>query len=216
MPIHLNLYHEVQKQAALKRRDPLKLSMYGLGAIAVCFAGFYALQLGRSLTLHSKLSGLKAEFEKLDPQAKAAKKHEDELTTQFKINDNLQRRIEDRFYWAPLLEQVMQVVPREVQVTKLSGDITPDSPRKCSLVVDGVSAGTDPRRIAEDLRTAIAERLGTKYRNVVSNFKALDDGVEPVPFEGRQLPTATFAINVAFNWGGELNSAPAPAARQKH
>ncbi len=215
MPIRLNLYHEVQKQAALKRRDPLKLSMFGIGAIAVCFAGYYAVQLGRSISLHSQLSSLKAEYEKLDPQAQSAKKHEDELIAQIKLNDAVQRRIEDRFYWAPLLDEVRQVVPREVQLTKISGDVTGDVVRKCSLTVDGVSAGADPRQISEDLRTAIADRLGTKYRNVISNFKALDDGAEQIPLDGKQLPTATFAINVAFNWGDDPNAAPAAAPKKK-
>ena len=37
MALRLNLYHEVIKAKALKRRDPLKISIYALSAIAaVC------------------------------------------------------------------------------------------------------------------------------------------------------------------------------------
>ena len=49
MALHLNLYHEVLKTKALKRRDPLKISIYALSAIAACCAGWYFYQL---VTMH--------------------------------------------------------------------------------------------------------------------------------------------------------------------
>lgn len=214
MPLRLNLYHEVQKQAALKRRDPLKLSLYGLGGIAVCMAGYYFLQFGKSHGLNSELDRLKVEHAKLDPEAKTALKREEELTANIKVNETLERRIEDRFYWAPLLGHLVGVVPREVQLIKVTGEIASDASRKCSLTLNGISAGTDPRRIAEDLRIAVAERLGTQYRNVTATFRSLDDGAEPVTLEGKQLPTAAFAIGVDLQWGGEALAA-APARRKR-
>lgn len=215
MPLRLNLYHEVQKQAALKRRDPLKLSLYGLGAVAMGMAGFYFLQLGKSHGLNSELDRLKAEHAKLDPEAKGAQKREEDLTAKIKVNEAMERRIEERFYWAPLLEQLAAVVPREVQLTKMSGEVAADASQKCTLTINGISAGTDARRIAEDLRIAIAERLGEKYRGVTAQFRALDDGADPVTLEGKQLPTATFVIGVDLQWGGEKIVAAAAPARRK-
>ena len=214
MPLRLNLYHEVQKRAALKRRDPLKLSLFGLGAVAVCFAGYYFVQLGRSHGLNSELNRVKAEHAKIEPEAKVAKAREDEINAKIKVNEIVERRIEDRFHWAPLLAQVVEVVPREVQLLKLSGESNMEAGRKCSLTIDGISAGTDPRKIAEELRILVSERLGEKYRNVTATFRSLDDGTDSVAFEGRQLPTASFAINVAFNWGVEAADA-APTGRKK-
>lgn len=214
MPLRLNLYHEVQKKAALKRRDPLKLSLFGLGAVAVCFAGYYFVQLGRSHGLNSELNRVKAEHAKLEPEAKAAKAREDEINAKIKVNELVERRIEDRFHWAPLLAQVVEVVPREVQLVKLSGESNMEAGRKCSLTIDGISAGTDPRKIAEELRILVSERLGEKYRNVIATFRSLDDGTDSVAFEGKQLPTASFAINVAFNWGTEAADAT-PTGRKK-
>ena len=215
MSLRLNLYHEVQKQAALKRRDPLKLSLFGLGAIAVCFAGFYAVQLGKSHVLNSELEGLKAENAKLEPQAKVAKTREDEISAKIKVNELVERRMEDRFHWAPLLEQIVEVVPREVQLTKVSGDASTDAAHRCTLSIDGISAGTDPRKIAEELRIAVTERLGAKYRNVTATFRSLDEGAEAVALEGKQLPTASFGINVAFNWGGPAAAADGPARKKR-
>lgn len=214
MPLRLNLYHEVQKQAALKRRDPLKLSLFGLCAVAACMAGYYFVQLGKSHSLNGELDRLKADYARLDPEAKAALKREEELTAKIKVNESLERRIEDRFYWAPLLEELVGVVPREVQLVKLTGETSADASQKCTFSINGVSAGTDPRRIAEDLRIAVAERLGAKYRNVTASFRSLDEGAETVSLEGKQLPTATFVIGVDLQWGGEALAA-APTRRKR-
>jgi len=215
MPLRLNLYHEVQKQAALKRRDPLKLSMFGIGAIAVCMAGFYFVQLGKAHSLNSELDRLKAEHAKLDPESKAALKREEELTAKFKINEHIERRIEERFYWAPLLEQLVGLVPREVQITRVNGEVGADASQKCTLVLNGVSAGSDARRIAEELRIAIVSQLGGRYRNVAASFRSLEDGLDPVQLEGKALPTAHFAIAVDLQWGSEPIAAAGPARRAR-
>jgi hypothetical protein len=61
----------------------------------------------------------------------------------------------------------------------------------------------------------MTERLGVKYRNVTATFRSLDDGTEPVLFEGKQVPTASFAITVVLNWGADAAVATAPAPRRK-
>jgi hypothetical protein len=213
MALHLNLYHEVQKARQLKRRDPLKLSIYGLSAIAALFAIYYGVEVGRMHGMSVELNRIQAEYNQLEPKAKAAKKREDEINVEIRKSELMARRIEERFYWAPMLEQLAQTVPPEVQITRLVGDLTGDSLRKCSLTLDGLSAGTDPRKVAEDLRTAIAEKLGPKYKSVTSSFKTLEDGAEMVILDGQQLPTATFAINVVLTTGEE--AAPAPARKKR-
>lgn len=214
MALHLNLYHEVLKAKALKRRDPLKLSMYGLAAVVACFAGYYVLELVKLHSVNSELASVKAEFDKLEPLAKTARKREEDLQSQMKAGNLLVKRVENRFYWAPLLEQVMQVVPREVQVTRFSGDLTGEGLRRCSLSIDGLSAGTDPRKVAEDLRTAFTEKFSTKYKNVSSKFRTLEDGTETITLDGKRVSTATFAITVDLYVGEELLAAQ-PARKKK-
>jgi hypothetical protein len=102
----------------------------------------------------------------------------------------------------------MQVVPREVQITRMGGDISGEDLRRCMITIDGLSAGTDPRSVAEDLRTAIAEKFSPKYKNVTSTFKMLEDGTEMVMLDGKQMATATFAINVQLYSGEEKSTAP--------
>lgn len=213
MALHLNLYHEVHMAARLKRRDPLKISIYGLSAIAALCACYYFVELMKMYGINDELARVKSEFDKIEPAAKAAKKREDELEAQVRASDQLVKRIEGRFYWAPLLAQFAQVVPREVQITRMGADITGDSLRKCSITVDGLAAGADPRRVAEDLRTALAEKFSPTYKNVTSVFKTLEDGAELVLLDGKQVATATFSINVQLFTGEE--KAVQPARKKK-
>jgi hypothetical protein len=208
MALRLNLYHEVHKARALKRRDPLKISIYSISAIAALFASWYFVQVVRMHALNDQYMKIKAEFEKVEPMAKAAKKKEDELAQKAATSVLIGKRIESRFYWAPLLAELTQVVPREVQITRLGGEVTGDGARHCLLTIDGLSAGGDPRHVAEDLRTAIAERLAPHYKSVTSTFKTLEDGSEMVMLDGRQVGTATFAIVVQVVTADEKSSTP--------
>lgn len=208
MALRLNLYHEVIKAKALKRRDPLKISIYVLSGIAALCTVWYLLQVVKMSSLNDDLARVKGEFRKVEPLAKAAKKREDELAGQARISAQLEKRMEGRFYWAPVLAQIMQIVPREVQITRMGGDVSGDGMRRCIITIDGLSAGSDPRRVAEDLRTSLADKFSPNYKNVTSTFKLLEDGTEMVMLDGKQMPTATFAINLQLYTGEEKAAAP--------
>jgi hypothetical protein len=215
MALKLNLYHEVAAQKRAKKRDPLKISLFVLAAITAGFAAYYFVELGNMSGIERELARKKAEFDAVEPAAKAAEKRQAELAEVLKLSELLVNRIENRFYWAPVLEQLVQVVPREVQIVKLSGDLQGADVKKCSLSIDGVSAGPDPRRVAEDLRTAISEEFGKKYKNVSSTFRSLEDGAVTAKLDGRMQPTATFAINIQMTTGEEAAATPAPRERRK-
>jgi hypothetical protein len=213
MPLRLNLYHETIKERALKRRDPLKISIYVLSSIAALCAAWYTVQL---IAYHAYLDDYqkkKAEFDKIEPAGKIAKKKQDELTAKANQSIIMGNRIENRFYWAPILSQLSQVVPREVQITRLGGEVSNDPLRHCAITIDGLAAGPDPRRVAEELRTAIAQRLGGQHPNVTSTFKSLEDGSETVALDGHQTATATFTINVLFH--NQEAATPPPRGKRK-
>lgn len=215
MPLRLNLYHEIANARSARRRDPLKIALYILGAIVVGFAALYVTELGKLSGVSRELIRKKADFDAIEPQAKAAKKREDDLEQMFKTNAKLVKRIEGRFYWAPLLEQITALVPREVQLTKLAGEIQGEAVKKCQVTVDGLSAGADPRKVAEELRQSIAETFSKKFRGVEAKFRTLEDGTELVMLDGQQWPTANFAINVQFQSGEEATATPPPRASKK-
>lgn len=210
MALHLNLFHEIEKQKALNRRDPLKLSMIGLGLVAAGFAGFYLWELTVQHGLSSELDAKQAEYNKLKPQAEAAQKKEQELSGTAKLSEALVKHVEGRFYWATVLDDLTQIVPREIQVTKLTGEMSQDKARRCTITVEGLSAGAEPRKVAEDLRRALASKFTPKYKNVTATFRSLEDGKDQARLDGQQLPTALFAINLQMVTGEEDAPPPPP------
>ena len=214
MALRLNLNHEILQAERLRKRDPLKLSIMGLSAIGACFCAYYFFQLAKMSVISQEYAKKKGEFESIESKAAAAKIRDEELAVTMRAGENMLQRIEGRFYWAPMIEQLVNAVPAEVQITKLSGDVQGDTTKKCRLTIDGLSSGTDPRQAAEELRTSIAESFGNKYKNVTTSFRSLEDGVETVQIGGVPRPTATFAINVEFQGGEELAKA-APARTPK-
>jgi len=215
MSLRLNLYHEIQQERTARKRDPLKISLYILGGVVAGFAALYAVELGRHSSSANDLAEKQAEFAKLEPLAAAAKKREETFQETQKINTKLVKGIEDRFYWAPVLQQVATLVPQEVQINKLSGDIQGTGLRKCQLTVDGLSAGADPRKVAEELRQSILESLTKNFRTVDAKFRTLEDGSEFVMLNGHQWPTASFAISVTFESGDEPPATPVASPRKK-
>ena len=215
MALKLNLYHEVEKLRAQRRRDPLKISLIILSVVIAGFAAMYFWELGQLAVWNRDLARKKSEFDSIEPQAKKARELEKTMQQKLVVSDNMVKRIEGRFYWAPMIEQLVNAVPPEVQITKFTGDVQGDTTKKCRLTIDGLSAGTDPRKVAEDLRTAIAESFGKKYKNVMSSFRSLEDGIETVQVGGANRQTATFAINVEFQGGEEIAQAATPRTSKK-
>ncbi len=215
MALRLNLHHEIINAERARKRDPLKLSMWGLSLIGAGFAAWYFFQLARMSVISQEYAHKKGEYDAIEPKAVAAKAREDELAEVIRSGDTIVQRVEGRFYWAPMIEELVNAVPPEVQITKFAGDVQGDVRKKCRLSIDGLSAGTDPRKVAEDLRTAIAESFGKKYKNVTSSFRTLEDGVETVQLGGAPRPTATFAINVEFQGGEEAAPVAAPRTPKK-
>jgi hypothetical protein len=209
MPLHLNLYHEIENSRAASRRDPLKISLYVLGGIAASFAVWYLWEFAALSRLDHELRKKKAEFTEVDPRAKEAKRKEEDLSRTFKTSEKLISKVEGRFYWAPVLERLMTLVPREVQITKFSGDTQGDAYKKCQFTIDGLSTGTDPRKVAEELRQSLVESFAKEYKTVEAKFRTLEDGTEMAMLDGQRQPTANFAINIQFHSGAEPTT-PAP------
>ncbi len=209
MALKLNLHHEIDKQKALQRRDPLKFAGAGIAAIAVGFAGYYAFALAETHGKNQELAVAQAELNKLQPQADAAHKREEELNVSIKASDILVKRVEGRFYWAPVLSMLSTIVPREVQVTRLSGDVSSEALKRCSITIDGLATGKDPRTTAEDLRKAIGDNFSAKFKNVTSTFKGnMEDTTETVKLDGHAMQTVEFTIVVQLQTGEE--AAPKP------
>lgn len=211
MPLHLNLLHEIETQKAASRRDPLKIAAYILGSIIAIFAALYLWELGKYTATKSNHARLKAEFDKIDPLAREAEKREQDLKQTFETSDKFVKAIEGRFYWAPVLAEVVKIVPREVQITKLGGTVQGDAVKRVQMQIEGIAAGSDPRSVAEGLRQSLLENFGGKYKEVSAAFRQLDESSESVILDGQSLPTAVFTIVLTLQSGEEVAATPPPA-----
>jgi Tfp pilus assembly protein PilN len=210
MPLHVNLYHEVLSQERARQRDPLRLGMLGMLVIAIGFVVYYFIALGSAHVVSVQYAALQAQYAQLDPKAKAAKAREAELSDAISASDTMMKEVDSRFYWAPVLDQLLQTVPVSVQLTHVSGDLGGPNTTSNVLTISGISSAVEPRKEAEALRTALAARLGKQFKNVTAYFKTLDDSDEFVVLNGRRLPTANFTIEFDLQVKDPVVDAPPP------
>ncbi len=215
MALRLNLHHEIEQKQRVKSRDPMKVVILALICAGGLLAGYYALRLGSTSATTHELEAKTAEFSALSPKADAAKERENELIATIKASDAIVRRIEDRFYWAPMLEQVARLVPPQIQITRLSGEVEGNAVKKCVLKMDGIAAGKEARKVAEEMRMAMQEEFSKRYKDVTSSFTTLEDKNETVKLNGSDAPTAAFAISVKLATGVEVVATPAPTRRKR-
>lgn len=209
MALHLNLNHELEKLRADRRRDPFKLTMLGLLVVAGLFVLQYFWALGKTATVTRQRDSMRRDFAVKEPLAKTAVTEEADLKKKLGNSERFQARVEGRFFWAPLIQTVVETVPGNIHVTRFAGDVNADDSSKVQFKIEGLVAGAEPRTLAEDFRQNLVHVLEKKYRNINATFRHLEDGTETVPIEGKAAPTASFAINVQMQ---HREPAPAPAA----
>lgn len=195
MPLHINLYHEVQRQELARQRDPFRLAMLAILVIAIGFVANYFVVLERSHTIAIRYTNLKDAWDKIQPQADKAKARQDELNAEIQVSDDMIKNVNSREYWAPVLDQILKAVPRSVQLTHVGAQVPGDEKSLYSTIeVSGISSAPEPRKEAEIVRTALNARLSTQFKNVTSVFKTLDDSDQFVMLDGQRLPTASFTM----------------------
>jgi len=203
MALHLNLYHEIHKQAQRERRDPVKLAWLLAVMVLVFLVMWFSYRLSTVNAVERKRNELQTTWSSLEPQMNAAGENETRSLAQQKSNQALMERIHERFYWAPLLETLAETTPSHIQIVSLTGDTGAGKENKkgIMLLVRGVAAGSQPRTAAEDYRRTLQDRLALVYSEVSAMFDAnsLEDGTETVTVGGQTMATATFCIRVQFN-----------------
>ena len=203
MALHINLYHEIHKQAARERRDPVKIATLAGVLVMLFLALWYGHRLMQVMAVERNRNGLRNNWAQMEPQMKAAIENESRLLTRQRSNQILMVRLQERFLWAPFLEKFAAATPSNVQIISLTGEVQTDKENKrvIVVVVRGIAAGTPPRTAAELYRQSLRSAFAETYGNVEAVFDAnsLEDGAENVAIEGQTLSTATFRIRLQFN-----------------
>ena len=216
MALHLNLLHEEITEHRQRQRDPLKLGMMALGAIAALLAVVYMWKGYQTLEIKSRLAAVEADWAKVEPRVTAAQKRSKELDEIIQTTSVLDSMIEGRFFWAPLLQKLSLCVAPNAQVTSIDGNVTEDA-KLVNVSIEGIAAGREPRAAAEELRQLLLEQLGRSYTEVKVEFRTLEDLDTIVNVAGSNMAMARFVLSVNFNplTAEEAKSAATPAAVAK-
>lgn len=194
----------------------MRLGMLAILVIAVGFVAYYFVALEQCHAVTTVYNGLQDDWARIDPKCKAAKARQDELDEEIKASDQLKKSVDNRFYLAPVLGEILRTVPQNDQLLHISLDAPADEEATGSVLsVSGISSAGEPRKEAEAVRTALEARLATGYKKVTSVFKALDDSDQVVTFNGHTLATATFTIEFQIQVRDPVVVAPPPVRKQR-
>ena len=217
MALHLNLLHEEILEQRQRQRDPLKIGMLVLCSCGALLFLYYAWNAYRTLEIKAKLSGIEAEWKKLEPKVTQAQKRSAELTDLINTTRVLDDYIDNRFFWGPFLEKLSRCVPPNAQLTNLEASLSDeDKGGGVTVTIDGVAAAREPRSAAEDVRQMLLEQLGKSYHEVKAEFKTLEDVETVASINGSNVPMSRYVLSITFNpnASGKASATPPPGHRK--
>ena len=212
MALHLNLLHEEILQQRQRQRDPLKIGMLVLATLGALMVAYYLWNAYKVLAIRNQLGQAQHDWAKVEPKVTAAQKRTAELNGIIGTTKVLDGMMDNRFYWAPLLEKLSRCVALNAQLNSIDGTVAEDG--KVTVIVDGLAAGREPRAAAEELRQLLSEQLGQSYKDVKVEFKSLEDLDTIVNIGGSNQAMARFNISATFATQ-EPKSSPTPGPRTK-
>jgi hypothetical protein len=211
MALHLNFLHEEISEQRQRKRDPLKIGTLALGACGAVLFLYYGWKAYQTLEIKARLGTVQRNWAKIEPAVTAAQKHASELTNMISTLRIIDSYIDNRFFWAPLLEKISRCVAPNAQLTSIEGAVEEDN-KGVTATIEGVAAAREPRSVAEDFRQMLLEQLGQTYEDVKAEFKTLEDLESMTRIDGAAVPMAHYIIAVSFKVKPPSKPAPAPGA----
>ena len=211
MALHLNLLHEEILEQRQRQRDPLKIGMIALVGCGVLLFLYYTWNAYRTLEIKSRLTTIERAWKKIEPGVTAAQKRVADLESGIKTTRALDDYIDNRFFWAPVLQKVSRCVAPNTQLTNFEGAVQ-DENREINVSLEGIAAGREPRSVAEDLRQMLLEQFRQSYSDVKAEFKTLEDLDAIVNVAGTHMATAHYILTVNFNAAAVPKPGESPAA----
>src|SRR6478672_1186360 len=156
MALHLNLLHEEFLEQRQRQRDPLKIGILVLAALGAIMVIYYLWNAYKVLEIRNRLGQAQHDWAKVEPKVTAAQKRTAELNGIIGTTKVLDNMIDNRFFWAPLLEKLSRCVALNAQLTSIDGTALEDG--KVVLAIEGLAAGREPRAAAEELRQLLLEQ----------------------------------------------------------
>lgn len=197
MALHVNLFYEQHQAARARQRDPVKIGVLLMVLIAAGLGGYYFLQNQGLTSLRAENRTLQSDWSRLQPQQEEADANRELFQQVIDATANLTGLIEDRILWAPILETLLTAVPANVQLVRMRGSVD-DTNQRINLSLEGLSAGSEPREVAEALRQRLIQRFNQEYSQATASFRSLDDSGGEVQVDDQIYSSSRFHIDVFF------------------
>jgi hypothetical protein len=194
MPIRINLLHEEERALLERQRDPLKLALLGAIVIGIGLFGWYSVMATQASAKRGELATLQAEWDTKKPKAEEGAAKEAVLTKKFEAHQLLVSRSRDRLFWAPVLEKMLSVVRRDMQITSFVGSI--NEAMKVVISLSGITVGQEPRSIAEYLRSELERSIASAHPESSVTFQSLEENATPIDIQGRSFRNSDFSIKI--------------------
>ncbi len=200
MPLHINLLHEEKKAKRERQRDPVKLGMLGLLVLLMLLFGLYTLRSGEARRLAAHLAQLTTELETKTPQAAGLAAEEAATRGQLTAVDDLLKRSDQRVFWAPVLESILASMSPETSLSLLTGTIRREgnAPPTLEVSIDGRAVGTEPRDVAERLRTTLIREFAKLFPGASVEYRQGGTGIEEqgsYTYQGRTFDSVIFRLD---------------------
>lgn len=192
MPLHINLLHEEHSKSVERKRDPLKIGVLTLLMLGFALYGYYVQQSYQAGKVSREKAELDTQLAKISPKAAQAKNDGANASLAMASTVAIEKIINERFYWGPLFSDIVGGTGPEIQLTSFDGVLR--EPGSLTFTVTGISAGHEPRAVAEKFRQNMEQRLRKTYGGVSSQFASLENNETPLLLDGKSVATANFSI----------------------
>lgn len=193
MPIRINLFHEEEKALRERQRDPVKLGLLATLLLILCQLVYWLILSGSAASKNAQLGGLRAEWEKLKGPTEEGEGKIEAMKTQMEAFELINRKVSSRAFWAPVLQQLLEGARRDVQLTEVNGAVSQEGNMR--LAIHGITAGQEPRSVAEYLRETLEKALKTVHPETTTRFELLDENPDLIEINGRKFRNARFIID---------------------
>lgn len=152
MPIRINLLAEAQAAEDLRRRDPVKRTIWGAGFLI-------SLVLVWCLWVQAQIIGANSELRKHQAHWTSIEKRHNEITENLKESAAIERKLDslnrlstNRFLWGSTLNALQQTAVDQVQTVRLKSE-------QVYTYIEGVAAKTNSTKTVPAKPAAAAENI---------------------------------------------------------
>jgi Tfp pilus assembly protein PilN len=211
MALTHNLLYPKQKAELERKLDPIKIGLLVGLVIVIALVLYWFVQGAAVDRLTNQRNQLQRTWEVLQPQLEAAQTQRTADEAKLATANALVSVVEDRFYFAPVLELILENIPNSAQVNRISMNYQPDN-KTAFIQIGGKTAGSSDQRsraLADALRVRLLSKFREAYGPEVTLSMPTLTSAEPVSIRGKQFNTSDFLFSIEIPVTAE-EAAPPP------